>query len=241
MGIPTATAVVSRYFEARGGRHALAGLHSVERQGEITFYLSEGRECKGRYHTRVAYPDTALIEIVAGKASIREGLIRGASFVYDSTSDVWRPGSAEKSSELIETARVANRELLYEENCWTQGIVQMDGTLAVVHGVADDLQRVIYCFSRLTGLLASKSSGERRREYGDWRDVKGVLFPFSIDDYTADELRQSIRLQQVDHGIEFDARWVTTLMDGNPRKGKQDTKAERNAIPPASPPVGFRR
>lgn len=205
--MPTAAAVVARYFEARGGRRALEALRSVERRGEITFHLLEG-QCKGLYHTRVAYPDTALIEIDAGKVAIREALIEGASFIYDSSTAGWVPGGAEKSAELREVARVANRELLYEEDQWGRGVVQVEGALAVVHGVTKESQRVSYRFSEETGLLASKSSGERRREYWDWRDVKGVRFPFSIDDYTADQLRQSIRLQQVGHGTDFDGQWA---------------------------------
>lgn len=197
---------VARHIDACGGRSALENLNTLERRGDIVFYLQEGN-CQGSYYTRVAYPDKALIHIDAGNIQIHQGLVQGTAFHFDTSANNWIESGTETSVELAETARVANREILYEESQWRNGSIGADGEYILVCGKPVRGQQTLYRFSRQSGLLVSKSRGDRMRRYGEWRNVQGMRFPFAIDDYKAGKCIQRIRLNQIRHGISLNDDW----------------------------------
>ncbi len=178
----SAQEIVERYLEARGGRQALERLSAVERIGAVTVYYGDGFE-DGVYRTCVAYPDQGLVSIETDVLKVADMLRLDGAFSCEPGFYSCTDAHPRTARELEQTAREANRELLFEHKRWLEApTVTSRGEDVLVEAELPE-GPVSYLFSAATGLLQEKRKGQQRRVYADWRTVSGVLFPFVIEDH----------------------------------------------------------
>jgi len=178
---PTPQSIVSSALNRQGGELQISRLTGLKRVGTMVAFGPHGRS-EGTYETCVIYPSVAMVSISAGSIFVLEGLCKGKSISCPEPS-FCTPASPEKAEELAKTATEANRELLFERSRWSWAATAEDNTDFWTIRASDTREGVVvYRFSKTTGLLASKSRGERSREYLDWRPLGGIRLPFELVD-----------------------------------------------------------
>jgi hypothetical protein len=137
---------------------------------------------------------------------VLEGITPQRVVVCDPGRRTRQPADEAKRKQLQQTAREANREMLYV-TATPEAVVRVDGSEWVVENATKAGARVTYRFSASSHLLLSKESGSRKRLYESWRAVDGVSFPFQITDYYDGQLRFRIQLDSVELAPNLETAW----------------------------------
>jgi len=177
---PTAEAIFDAYLRARGGEDALNSLGAIERIGWISTFMDDGGLQAGTYHTCIRYPDRIAIEIDAGAFQLAQALRTDGAVECSRGFAACRLASREVATQLIDTARHANKDLLDKKDLWRAAAVTPSANgaawrLATARAWAE--------FDRTDGHLRWLGRDRRARRLGQWRTVEGVTIPFRLEDY----------------------------------------------------------
>lgn len=214
--MPSATSLIDRYLETRGGQAALDRLQVVERIGWISVDAGDGGLMAGSYHTCVRYPDRVAIEIDAAPWRVAQALRADAAYECAPGFTHCRHAGAEAVAELEETARFANKDLLDHIDAWRAGEVSAseDGR---AWRITIDAGRWAE-FDRMTGHLHVIGVDDRWRRLGQWREVEGVTFPHRLEDYLRSgtgrpEWRNTVQLREI-HVAHMPSAWCAERFEG---------------------------
>lgn len=192
--------LVDAYFVARGGRESLESMGIVERIGTMKVFTDP--PVVGTYHTCVIYDRAVAIDVDAGPVQVHQVWKGEKALVCDKTFSTCQPASDDVKKDLIETAHVANREMLYEKESDPVVTREEDRFIA-----KDKDKRFV--FSAYSGLLLSQSKGDHERRYDLYESTGKVVIPMVIEDFEKGRAQTRVDLSEVHEGPQ-PSEWCTS-------------------------------
>ncbi|HRY33311.1 MAG TPA: insulinase family protein [Bacteroidales bacterium] len=188
----TAESVNEKYLEAIGGRKKLAKMKDITSSMTTTV---QGMTLTFKNYRKA--PDKLLVEISMGGMVMSKQVFDGARGLVTSPM-----GNEEAEGEVLETLKaeaIFFPELDYAKHKITAtllGIEEISGTQAykIEYRYPGDKRTSVY-FDLASGLKIREVSDEGTTNYSDYRDVKGLLFPYQMD---AEIQGQALKLQVTD-------------------------------------------
>ncbi|MBP6219156.1 MAG: hypothetical protein KA436_11270 [Oligoflexales bacterium] len=194
--------IIENHIRACGGRERLESLKTISRKGEI-FFVDYGQpQPIGviTYRTDLAYPNQLRQELRSEKFLLNDGKNFDTYWEYDGANYV-DITDEDKKNHLSDTARSANRELLWVKESYT-GISQTDlkpawapNALCLI--AKKNKEDFFHCFNKLTGILTAKGSDHEYRLTSNWREVKNMKIPFKLSHFVDGKMMYQIELEEV--------------------------------------------
>ena len=194
---PSLREALDTHIEKVGGREALQSLIVIEREGRFVLE-KDGQSYAGSYHTCVHYPHRVAIAIDAGPVQVHQVLGHNGALECGPGFSECQTANEHIAMDLVDTAKVANREQLYMvlPAAGEYDVVDSKDSVEFNYELHSILRGIE--FYKGTGLIRSLRFNTKIRRLEDWRAVGSVMLPFSIIDRDGENEKVSVSLSTVE-------------------------------------------